>query len=52
MTTLRLELKPNAANEVIDIVAEQTLNAARTEETTLINRTQQQPADQRRLAAG
>ncbi|HEV2669364.1 MAG TPA: carboxypeptidase-like regulatory domain-containing protein, partial [Blastocatellia bacterium] len=39
-TTLRLELKPGAANEVINIVAEQTLDAARTEETTLINRTQ------------
>jgi Carboxypeptidase regulatory-like domain len=39
-TTLRMELKPGAANEVINIVAEQTLDAARTEETTLINRTQ------------
>jgi Carboxypeptidase regulatory-like domain len=39
-TTLRLELKPGAANEVINIIAEQTLDAARTEETTLINRTQ------------
>ncbi|HKC87529.1 MAG TPA: TonB-dependent receptor [Blastocatellia bacterium] len=39
-TTLRLELKPGAANEVVNIVAEQTLDAARTEETTLINRTQ------------
>jgi outer membrane receptor protein involved in Fe transport len=38
--TLRLELKPGAANEVVNIVAEQTLDAARTEETTLINRTQ------------
>jgi len=39
-TTLRLELKPGAANEVVNIVAEQTIDAARTEETTLINRTQ------------
>lgn len=39
-TTLRLELKPGATNEVINIVAEQTLNATRTEETTLINRIQ------------
>jgi outer membrane receptor protein involved in Fe transport len=39
-TTLRLELKPGAANEVVNIVAAQTLDAARTEETTLINRTQ------------
>src|SRR5215510_3307219 len=39
-TTLRLELRPGSANEVINIVAEQTLDAARTEETTLINRTQ------------
>jgi outer membrane receptor protein involved in Fe transport len=38
--TLRLELKPGAANEVVNIVAEQTLDAARTEETTLINRMQ------------
>src|SRR5215475_13543999 len=38
--TLRLELKPGAANEVISIVAAQTLDAARTEETTLINRMQ------------
>jgi Carboxypeptidase regulatory-like domain/TonB dependent receptor-like, beta-barrel len=39
-TTLRLELKPGAANEVVNIIAEQTLDAARTEEMTLINRTQ------------
>jgi Carboxypeptidase regulatory-like domain/TonB dependent receptor len=39
-TTLRLELKPGAANEVVNIVAAQTLDAARTEEMTLINRTQ------------
>jgi len=39
-TTLRLELRPGAANEVVNIVAVQTLDAARTEETTLINRTQ------------
>ena len=39
-TSLRLELKPGAANEVVNIVAEQTLDATRTEETTLINRTQ------------
>src|SRR5262245_25720133 len=39
-TTLRLELRPGAANEVVNIVAAQTLDAARTEETTLINRTQ------------
>src|SRR5215468_5936288 len=38
--TLRLELKPGATNEVINIVSEQTLDAARTEETTLINRIQ------------
>src|SRR5262249_47047870 len=39
-TTLRLELKPGAGNEVINIVAEQTLDTSRTEESTLINRTQ------------
>src|SRR5262247_4726830 len=39
-TTLRLELRPGSANEVVNIVAEQTLDAARTEEMTLINRTQ------------
>src|SRR5262249_22542379 len=39
-TTLRLELKPGQANEVINIVAEQVLDAVRTEETTLINRMQ------------
>jgi carboxypeptidase family protein/TonB-dependent receptor-like protein len=39
-TTLRLELKPGAANEVVNIIAEQTLDATRTEETTLINRIQ------------
>jgi len=39
-TTLWLELKPGAANEVVNIVADQTLDVARTEETTLINRTQ------------
>jgi hypothetical protein len=39
-TTLRLELKPGAAKEVVNIVAELTLDAARTEEMTLINRTQ------------
>ncbi len=37
-TTLRLELKPGAANEVVNIIAEQTLDAARTEEMTLIHR--------------
>src|SRR5262245_34658257 len=31
-TTLRLELRPGSANEVVNIVAEQTLDAARTEE--------------------
>ena len=39
-TTLRLELRPGSANEVVNIIAEQTLDAARTEEMTLINRTQ------------
>src|SRR5215813_784087 len=38
--TLRLELKPGVANEVVNVAAEQTLDASRTEETTLINRIQ------------
>src|SRR5215470_11477713 len=38
--TLRLELKPGEANEVVNVAAEQTLDASRTEETTLINRIQ------------
>src|SRR5262249_15601892 len=38
--TLRLEWKPGEANEVVNVAAEQTLDASRTEETTLINRIQ------------
>src|SRR5215831_7515869 len=38
--TLRLELKPGEANEVVNVAAEQTLDASRTEEATLINRIQ------------
>ncbi len=39
-TTLRLELQPGTVGEVVNVTAEQLIDATQTEETTLINRTQ------------
>src|SRR5262249_42856651 len=39
-TTLRLELHPGGIGEVVNILAEPAIDATKTEETTLINRTQ------------